>query len=203
MTGLAVGLALACPLAFHVAVVRGNGPLLALLSAVLAAPLVRWGAHGRMPWPWLAALGAGVLAAAALDRELPTRLPFLLPIGVYALVCWTFARTLVDGREPLVTRIARLARDGELPEPLVAYTRRVTRLWALTLAGMAVVSAALARFAEAATWSLFTNVLGYALLVALFLLEYVYRLVRYPGIRHDTPWRVATTMAAHAHRLFR
>ncbi|MGH8697217.1 MAG: hypothetical protein ACREVS_12115, partial [Burkholderiales bacterium] len=53
----------------------------------------------------------------------------------------------------LVTRIARLVRDGELPEPLVVHTRRVTWLWAVSLALMAAVSAVLARFAEPATWS--------------------------------------------------
>jgi uncharacterized membrane protein len=94
-------------------------------------------------------------------------------------------------------------RDGELPAPLVVHTRRVTWLWAVALAVMAGVSLALARFAEPATWSFFTNILSYALLGALFALEYLYRLVRYPEIRHDTPWRVAAGMVGRAREVFR
>lgn len=203
MKGLLVALACAFPLALHAAVLHGNPWLVALISAAIAANFVWLAARRALPWWLLAAAAAAAVAAGLMDREIAARLAFLPPILIYVFLCWAFARTLVPGREPLVTRIARLVRDGELPEPLVVHTRRVTWLWAVSLALMAAVSAALARFAEPATWSFFTNILSYALLGLLFVLEYLYRLVRYPEIRHDTPWRVAAGMVGRAGEVFR
>lgn len=203
MKALLVALACACPLALHAAVLHGNPWLVALISAAIAANFILLAARKALPWWLIAAAGVAALAAGLMDRQIAARLAFLPPILIYVFLCWAFARTLVPGREPLVTRIARLVRDGELPEPLVVHTRRVTWLWAVSLALMAAVSAVLARFAEPATWSFFTNILSYALLGALFVLEYLYRLVRYPEIRHDTPWRVAAGMVGRAGEVFR
>ncbi len=203
MRGLLVALACAFPLALHAAVLHGNPWLVAALSAAIAANFVWLAARRALPWWLIAAAGAAALAAALVDRQIAARLAFLPPILIYVFLCWAFARTLAPAREPLVTRIARLVRDGELPKPLVVHTRRVTWLWAVSLALMAAVSALLARFAEPATWSFFTNILSYALLAALFVLEYLYRLVRYPEIRHDTPWRVAAGMVGRAGEVFR
>ncbi len=203
MKGLLVAWVCACPLALHAAVLHGNPWLVALVSTAIAANFVLLAARTALPrWP-IAAVGGAALIAGLLDREIAARLAFLPPTLICGFLCWAFARTLVRGREPLVTRIARLERDGELSEPLVVYTRRVTWLWAVALALMAVASAALARFAEPATWSFFTNILSYALLGALFVLEYLYRLVRYPGIRHHPPWRAAAGMLGRAGEVFR
>jgi len=196
-------LACACPLALHAAVLHGNPWLVALISAAIAANFILLAARKALPWWLIAAAAVAALAAGLMDRQIAARLAFLPPILIYVFLCWAFARTLVPGREPLVTRIARLVRDGELPEPLVVHTRRATWLWAVALALLAAVSAVLARFAEPATWSFFTNILSYALLGALFVLEYLYRLVRYPEIRHDTPWRVAAGMVGRAGEVFR
>jgi uncharacterized membrane protein len=203
MRPFVVVLACAFPLAFHFAVVHGDPWLIGFLSAAIAANFIFLAARRALPW-WLIAAVAGLAVVGGwMDREIAARLAFLPPILIYVFVCWVFARTLVPGAEPLVTRIARLVREGELPGPLVLHTRRVTWVWAVTLALMAAVSAALARFAEPATWSFFTNVLSYALLGALFVLEYLYRLVRYPKLRHDSPWRVAAGMVGRAPEVFR
>lgn len=203
MKGLLVALACACPIALHAAVLHGNAWLVAAISAAIAANFVLLAARKALPWWLIVVAGGAALIAGSMDRQIAARLAFLPPILIYVFLCWAFGRTLAPGREALVTRIARLVRDGELPEPLVVHTRRVTWLWTVTLALMAATSLALARFAAPATWSLFTNVLSYALLAALFVLEYVYRLVRYPAIRHDTPWRVAVGMVGRAAEVFR
>jgi uncharacterized membrane protein len=203
MKGLLVAVACACPLALHAAVLHGNPWLVAAISAAIAANFVLLAARGALPWWLVAAAGGAALIAGSIDRQIAARLAFLPPILIYVFLCWAFARTLAPGKEPLVTRIARLVRDGPLPEPLVRHTRRVTWLWAVALALMAGTSLGLARFAEPATWSFFTNILSYALLGALFVLEYLYRLVRYPEIRHDTPWRVAAGMVGRAPDVFR
>jgi uncharacterized membrane protein len=203
MRALLIALACACPIALHLAVVHGNAPLTALVSAAIAVNLGVLAARKAVPWWLLGAAGAAALAIVWSDREIAAGLAFLPPILIYVFVCWVFARTLLPGREPLVTRIARLVRDGELPEPLVEHTRRVTWLWAVVPAVMAAISLALARFADPATWSLFTNVVSYLALGALFLLEYLYRLVRYPAIRHDSPWQVASRLVWRAPEVFR
>jgi uncharacterized membrane protein len=203
MKGLLVALACACPLALHAAVLHGTPWLVALISAAIAANFVLLAARRALPWWLIAAAAAAALVAGLMDRAIAARLAFLPPILVYVFLCWMFARTLAPGREPLVTRIARLVREGPLPEALVVHTRRVTWLWAVALAVMAAVSLGLARFAEPATWSLFTNVVSYGVLGALFVLEYLYRLVRYPAIRHDPPWRVAAGMVGRGGEVFR
>jgi uncharacterized membrane protein len=203
MKGLLIALACACPLALHAAVLHGNPWLVAAISAAIAGNFVWLAARKALPWWLIAAAGAAAVLAGVMDREVAARLAFLPPILIYVFLCWAFGRTRAPGREPLVTRIARLVRDGELPQPLVVHTRRVTWLWTVALALLAAVSAGLARFAEPATWSFFTNVLSYALLAGLFVLEYLYRVVRYPAIRHDSPWRVATGMVGRAGEVFR
>jgi len=203
MKVLLAALACACPIALHLAVVHGNGLLSALVSAAIAVNLGVLAARKAVPWWLLGAAGAAALAILWSDRAAATRVAFLPPILIYVFVCWAFARTLLPGREPLVTRIARLVRDGELPQPLVEHTRRVTWLWAVVPALMAAISLALARFAEPATWSLFTNVVSYLVLGALFLLEYLYRLLRYPAIRHDSPWQVASRLVWRAPEVLR
>jgi len=200
---LLVALAGAYPIALHLAVLHGNALLIALISAAIAASFLALAARNALPWWLVGAVGGAAVLAAWIDREIAARLAFLPPILIYVFVCWVFARTLAPGGEPLVTRIARLARDGELPEPLVGYTRRVTWLWAIAPALMAAVSLALAWFAEPATWSLFTNVLSYLMLGAMFVLEYLYRLLRYPGIRHDSPWQVAQRLVGRGPEVFR
>jgi uncharacterized membrane protein len=177
--------------------------MIAVISIVIAANFALLTMRKALPWWLVAGVGLALLAAAWVDRAIADRLAFLPPTLIYIFLCWVFGRTLVNGREPLVTRISRVSRGGDMPEPLVGYTRRVTWLWTTVLAAMAVVSFLLARFAAPETWSLFTNVLSYLLLGALFPLEYGYRLLRYPQYAHINPLRVAQRLAGRGAELFR
>ena len=78
---------------------------------------------------------------------LPTAIIFGLPHLVTNLfLMWLFARTLKDGREPLITSIARSVH-GSLRPDIEIYTRRVTYAWSLffSVAGSGVAGAVLFR----------------------------------------------------------
>jgi uncharacterized membrane protein len=124
-----------------------------------------------------------------------------------------FAASLRAGRTPLIERVVRALHDGEVPDPgIPAYARRLTALWAALLLGLAGVNAVLALCAvpgglldalglpspwplPLAWWSTFANGLNYAIIGALFVLEYAWRARRFPrqGYRHfgDFALRVA------------
>ena len=90
-----------------------------------------------------------------------------------------FALSLLPGRVPLVTQLALLHHGGELPEPLIRYTRILTLIWALLLSAMAIEAGLLAYYVEIATWSWAINFVNPLILVAFFVGQFWYRSVRY------------------------
>src|SRR5262245_16873670 len=119
---------------------------------------------------------------------------FVPPVAINALLLWLFGRTLVPGREPLVSSIARLVR-GELAPELARYTRCVTWAWCVFFAVMAGISICLAAYAPLAVWSLFANVLVYPLVALMLVAEYAYRRLRFPDYQHFPPLAVLKRIA--------
>jgi uncharacterized membrane protein len=128
-------------------------------------------------------------------------MPLLAPPVVFiALVGWLFARTLVKGRVPLITRIVEaLYAQAKMPmtPDLYRYTRQLTFGWALVLVLLAVINLLLALCAvpdgvlaqlgyvphmsvTSAQWSLFANVLNYGIVGGFFVIEYLLRKRRFP-----------------------
>lgn len=97
----------------------------------------------------------------------------------YLIMFWYFARTLRDGRQPLITRLA-LSVHGSLPPEIVAFTRRVTVAWCAFFAAQVLVSLLLLAFAPFEVWSMFVNLLNLPLLVLMFVVDYLYHSVRFP-----------------------
>lgn len=176
---LSAGLLVGVPLLGHYAVVDGRGDLGALFLIGIAVALIVRHAGGATPWFALAALAAFLLVPA-LETEW---LFIALPEALYLAAASMFGRTLLPGREPLITRFARL-EHRPFPDELVPYTRRLTWIWALFLVALAAIEAALWLTASKAVWSLFANLLSYLLVAALFAGEYAYRRVRFPHLRH-------------------
>jgi uncharacterized membrane protein len=110
---------------------------------------------------------------------------YLPPIAVNLGLCWLFGRTLVRGRTPLIARFAEI-EQGTLTDELAAHARTVTWLWTLLFAAAALTSLLLALSGQRDAWSLFTNLVNYLLVAALFLGELAYRRVRWPGYRHQS-----------------
>jgi uncharacterized membrane protein len=159
------------------------GKMLAILP--LAAVLVWF--LGRS-WRGRLGLAALALAAAALivwrgAGANPAWVYMLPHIGVYLFLLWLFGRTLRRGRESLVTQLARRVH-GTLPQEIERYSRHVTIAWCVFFAGMALTSLLLFILAPIAVWSVFANLLNVPLVVAMFLAEYLYRILRYPNFSH-------------------
>ena len=55
---------------------------------------------------------------------------------------------------------------------------------------MAGISATLALTGPVAAWSLFSNLLNYLLVIVFFVVEYIYRRVRYRHHPHISPWEM-------------
>jgi uncharacterized membrane protein len=166
--------------------IDGPGRVLAI-ATVLAAAVWLVLLAARAGRPLVAALLA--VAAAALVWTLwasrPALLYFIPHVAAYLFLLGLFGRTLLPRREALITTIARHVH-GELPDFIEAYTRRVTWAWSLFFGGMALTSILLYAFAPLAAWSFFANLMNLPLIAAMFVCEYVYRIVRYPDFSHAT-----------------
>jgi uncharacterized membrane protein len=124
--------------------------------------------------PWLAHL------AVSGDVAWPLRLALAVPhAAIYCFLLWLFGRTLLQGREPLITGVARRVHGVLTPE-IAAYTRRVTQAWCCFFAAQIIVSGLLFAFAPLEIWSLFVGVLNFPLVALMFCGEYLYRVMRYP-----------------------
>jgi uncharacterized membrane protein len=164
--------------------------LLDIVLILLVVPLAR----GRA---WAFGIVAASMAALWLaqdSRVLPVLL--LLPPVVFPwLVAWFFARTLREGQAPLISRIVaglEQCAPAELAPALKAYTRGLTRLWAIVLAAMGMGNLLLGLITvpdgllvqlgypppvtvSQATWSWIANLIDYGVAGLLFAIEYMVR----------------------------
>jgi uncharacterized membrane protein len=119
--------------------------------------------------------GGGVLAAS-------TGIPHAL---AYTAMLIIFAKSLTGGRESVITSLA-LRMRGPLSPAVLRYTRRVTLAWCVFFAAQLLASLTLFLWAPVAVWSMFINVANFPLVLVMFMLEYAYRLVRYPAGTRDS-----------------
>jgi uncharacterized membrane protein len=99
--------------------------------------------------------------------------------AVNGLLLWWFGRTLRDGHEPLITRVARRVH-GTLTPPIQRYTRQVTLAWCFFFALQLAVSLGLFLLAPLEAWSMYVNVLNLPLVVLMFASEYLVRRKLHP-----------------------
>ncbi len=137
---------------------------------------------GRVWWPLLTFLfAAGVYYIATGDYG---RVGLLAVNGFSSatlnlFLLWLFGRTLLPGKEPLISQISRHINGQLLPE-VAEYTRYVTVAWCIFFGFQIVASLALYTFAPIAVWSFFINVLNLPLLILMFVGEKAFRTVRFP-----------------------
>lgn len=147
---------------------RGSGLRFTLIAAALAAyPLASW---------WALAYGGVAGQAALWVGALPQAF-------CYLGLLWLFGRTLDPRKVALITRLARLMHD-DLPPEIERYTWQVTVYWCVFFAAMALASVLLLALVSIDAWLFFANVLNLPLLAAAFVVEYVYRLLRFPDYAH-------------------
>jgi uncharacterized membrane protein len=102
--------------------------------------------------------------------------PILIMLGLFML----FLQSLRQGETPLITRYAMLLGD-KLEQRHLRYNRSLTLVWAIFLLSMATISIILAVFYSRDSWSLFTHVISYGLIAALFIIEFSYRKYHFAG----------------------
>ncbi|WP_218831525.1 hypothetical protein [Bordetella genomosp. 9] len=95
------------------------------------------------------------------------------PVLINAAMFAVFASSLWRGM-PVIERFARL-RHPDLPPQAVAYTRRVTQVWAGFFAFNGLVSAALSLWAPWHWWTLYNGVISYVLIGLLMAGEWLVR----------------------------
>ncbi len=153
-----------------------------IVALVVAYPFVAWRvfAYGGL-------VGEAALWAGALPQ-----------VFCYLGLLWLFGRSLRGGREALITRMARYVHDDALPPEIERYTRQLTVFWCFYFAGMSVASVYILFFVSVDAWLFFANVLNLPVLASVFVVEYGYRLLRFPDYAHQS-----LTAPIRAYRRFR
>ena len=124
-------------------------------------------AHSSLARCGLRRAGSHADAAAAGAADIARPLVFLPPVAINLGLAALFWRTLLRGREPLVTMFARMER-GTLEVDISRYTRRLTGIWVGFFIGAAFLSAVLSAAASPVIWGWFVtigNPLGVAALL--------------------------------------
>jgi uncharacterized membrane protein len=202
---LFVALTVSYLVAAHLALLHRSAALAAVAVAALVLLTVASirGPH-RATWRVLAA-AAGTGIVILIARGAPP-LPLLLPpVLIPAAISWTFGRTLLPGRTPLVERLARGFHSPAVPsDEILRYARRVNWAWTLLLAGVALLNAvlitgldpggliALAGFVprwpvSPQVFAWFSNTGTYLIIGAMIVAEFAIRVWRFPDYRFRNP----------------
>lgn len=151
------------------------GALVAMAPLSLLALLMAWRSQKRTAMLALCLAGFTLLYIAGNWLVAHYNWVFLLDhAGTNALLGVAFGRTLVRGREPMISHFARIVH-GDLTPALVSYTRAATWAWVIYFGGVAALSLLLFWQASPQVWSAFANLLGLPLLVLMFAGEYAVR----------------------------
>ncbi len=184
---LVVAACIVYPVLLHVFILKGdNVDSVSLLFVLL--PVLLWGGWivarslPRIWWPMFVAAAAALVYYMLASQHM--RVGLIAVDGIWhgslnLLLFWFFGRTLLGGREPLISQISRRLNDGLDPN-IVAYTRHATLAWTTFFGAQIAGSALLYVFAPISVWSFFINVLNTPLLVLMFGAEYLTRIALHP-----------------------
>lgn len=173
----------AWPLALHSSILFASPQWSASVNAsAIAIGLAIWAVAAGSSGALVVALALVALLGAVLVLA-PLILLFAPVVLINGALAAVFAASLRPGREPVIAVFARL-EQGKLQPDLAQHARLVTWLWTLLLATIAFTALALTALASKEIWSLFTNVISYALIATLFVGEYLYRRLRFRHYRH-------------------
>ncbi len=164
--------------------------VLMVVDAILVATIVRSRA---------AIVTGGLLAALlfvtiALNKQIFAALPSVL---LNVMLAAAFGATLRGGQTPLIVRI-ETAAAGSPPAPeFERYLRNLTWAWTVFFIANGVASLLLIVFAPFEWWSLFSNVLTWPLIGAMFAIEWMVRRLLFPQLPAHTPLNIATKIFAY------
>ena len=150
---------------------RENGAFFWLAAAMCVLWLIR----AAMPQT-LGQRAVALLLAAFFAAVLVFRLPdsmYWYPVAVNLLMLAVFGGSLF-ARQTVIERLARL-QHPDLPPEGVRHTRRVTQIWCGFFVFNGATAAALAWLQRYDWWAVYTGIVSYILMGALFAGEWVYR----------------------------
>jgi uncharacterized membrane protein len=185
----AVGLAcIAYFVTMHALIASGAWPMLSLglvflpWAGALGSALLGSDANPSTKALRRAAALVGLAVVGAIVRRFGTDLAahaglllYLENIAFLLALAALFANSLRAGREALVTRLARIVRNGDMPPSELRYTRIVTIAWAGWFATLATISSVLFVTQSRTVWSAFVNLAILPLVAAAFVVEYAIR----------------------------
>ncbi len=116
---------------------------------------------------------------------LPGLLLQLLPLAINSAVSFLFLSTLRHGKTPLITAIAIIESGPALPAGLARYTRRLTAAWGLLLMLLGVKHLIL-EWPQG--WWVAALLVDSCVIGLFFLLEFVWRKLRFPDHAFAPPW---------------
>ena len=173
-------LAVAYPVAIWWALTHRSPRMVGVVALSIAVPLMalrvlrsdrtHLGPVLRVPMTVLALLLLGTL----LDDA---RFFLLLPVLINLALLAQFGASLRSDM-PIVERFARM-QEPELSEPKRAHCRQVTQAWCLFFVVNAMVCGALVLWAPTRWWAVYTGGIAYALMGAMFTIEYIVRKARF------------------------
>jgi len=169
---------------------------IAILAALWLVPLL---ARGRT-LAWIAAPAIAYVCWRLAHAQAAAIALYLPPVLIPAFLAWIFGRTLTTGEVPLLARLVQVlhASDVEPVDPDIwPYARRLTVAWTALMIALAIVNLVLAAIATPDglmsiagleppvtvpqhVWSMFANLINYAIVGGFFMLEYAYRRQRFP-----------------------
>jgi uncharacterized membrane protein len=180
----------ACPILTHTLLAVGySTELAAMVSAfqviVLGFMLTT---HAKNHYKWWIYVAACALFLAVAWRAgqyslfATAGIPY---VTAYSVLLTIFGTSLLPGREPLITAVARKTH-GSLRPDIAVYTRRVTIAWCCFFVAQLTISLTLFFCASMVAWSFYVNVLDLPLLVLMFASEYIYRVTQVRDWPHST-----------------
>ncbi|MDP9091243.1 MAG: hypothetical protein M3O26_21220 [Pseudomonadota bacterium] len=163
------------------------------LGAVLSfAPMLTLGLV--LIWRWSGALVALLVAAGlawllhefwSLVTQNFSLVYLIQECGFYAIMAWSFARSLFKGRVPLCTQLADKVH-GPLSALELSYTRKVTVAWAIFFLTNLALMFLLFEFAPSQIWSLYVNFLMLPMILLMFAIEYTVRRRVLPQVKRSS-----------------
>lgn len=166
---LLVLISIAYPLLWYVGRERGIFPWLAVGMCVLWA--IRALAQQDKGQKTVSALLAAFFALLLASNSAGSM--YWYPVLVNTLMFILFFASLFSGQS-LIERLARLT-EPDLPPQAIAYTRKVTQVWCIFFVLNGGIAAYLAAFGTHHAWALYTGIIAYLLMAALFAGEYLVR----------------------------
>lgn len=151
-------------------------------------------------WRWVAVPIIALSAVALLLRGTTSDAivaasgtPF---VATYILLLFFFGSSLRPGHTPIVSRLSAKLSAVPLTPSMLRYTRNVTILWSAFFAAQLAICFILLFAASTTVWSLFVNVLNIPLNLTLFALEYAWRRIHQPSLRHHSLADMIRTLAS-------